>query len=484
MDKSKLIKSSQEQATGAWIDYLNQVRIDRLLQTLKNQDTNLADALSYIDKALSDIGEKIIERNRGDEKGMHGFIAEIAECGVGNARERIVGQAATYSWVNDNGPSDILRGTTEIQQKFVQSGGHLSLEAVRKHLEKYPDYLSNGRKYQIPQDHYDKIMEYLSMPESVANKLPTSNGDFSLRQWKEVHKFFEESGVSVQDIEPSHLSYDEVQRDTIGKTLNQEKDNLREKDKEIRREAYEESKPSFAEGVKATALGAALEGLTEFCLAIIKKRRTGKKIKDFSKDDWIEIGAGTGKGSLRGGVRGATVYTLTNFTATPGAVASAMVTAGFGVAEQVYRFRKGAVSELEFIENAEIICLDASVSALSTLLGQVAIPVPVLGAIIGNAIGMTLYSIGKDTLMGKEKAVIDKYISELQALDKTLDAEYQEYVVALNRGYLQFLSILSTAFSVDPEIAFRGSITLAQKLGVPTEDILDSHAKVVSYFTE
>lgn len=484
MEKSKLIKSSQEQATGAWIDYLNQVRLDRLLQALKNQDFNLAEALSNIDKALSRIGKEIIERDRGGEKGMHGFIAEIAECGVGNARERVAGKAAAYSWVNDNGPSDIIRGTTEIQQKFVQSGGHLSLEAVRKHLEKYPDYLSNGRKYQIPQDHYNKIMEYLSMPDSVANKLPTSNGDFSLRQWKEVHRFFEESGVSVQDIEPSHLSYDEVQRDTIGKTLNQEKDNLREKDKEIRREAYEESKPSFAEGAKATALGAVLEGSTEFCLAIIKKRRTGKKIKDFSKDDWIEIGADTGKGTVRGSVRGATVYTLTNFTATPGAVASAMVTAGFGVAEQVYRFRKGAVSELEFIENAEIICLDASVSALSTLLGQVAIPIPVLGAIIGNAIGMTLYSIGKDTLIGKEKAIIDKYISELEALDKTLTTEYQEYIVALNRDYLQFLGILSTAFSVDPTTAFKGSIALAQKLGVPTEDILDSHAKVVSYFTE
>ena len=79
MKSSNIIKSSQEQAIGAWIDYLNQVRIDELLKTLSEQDINLSDALAHIEWAVSTIGENIIERNRGGEKGMHGFIAEIAD---------------------------------------------------------------------------------------------------------------------------------------------------------------------------------------------------------------------------------------------------------------------------------------------------------------------------------------------------------------------------------------------------------------------
>lgn len=484
MKTTKVLKSSQEQAVGAWIDYLNQVRIDQLLKALSEQDVNLSDALSHIEWAVTNISENIIERNRGGEKGMHGFIAEIAECGIGNARERVAGQAASHVWIDDNGPSDILRGVTEIQQKFVQSGGHLSLKAVLEHLEHYPDYIANGGKYQIPKDHYDKIMEYLSMPESVANKLPTSNGEFSLRQWKEVHEFFETSGLSTSDLEPSTLSYDQVQKGTITDTLDQEKENLREQDESRRREAYEESKPTLSEGLKATAVGAAVEGATDFALAVFKKRKSGKKIKDFSSEDWNEIGLQTGKGATRGGVRGATVYTLTNFTATPGAVASAMVTAGFGVAQQVHRFRNGTVSELELIENAEIICLDASVSALSTLIGQVAIPVPILGAIIGNSIGMMLYNIGKEAFNEKEKEIIKQYLDEINALDEKLRVEYAKYVETLSQSYAKFLDILTTAFSTNAEVAFAGSVELALKFGVPADDILDSHAKVVSYFID
>ena len=78
---------------------------------------------------------------------------------------------------------------------------------------------------------------------------------------------------------------------------------------------------------------------------------------------------------MKGGIRGASIYTLTNFTATPAAVASAMVTATFGIAEQAYQLKQGNVDEQRFIENSEMLCLDASVSALSSFAGQVLIPV-------------------------------------------------------------------------------------------------------------
>ncbi len=71
---------------------------------------------------------------------MHGFIAEIAEVGIGNARRQILGHEADYRRVNDNGPVDLIRGSVEIQQKFVAAGGRFSLGAIAVHLEKYPEY--------------------------------------------------------------------------------------------------------------------------------------------------------------------------------------------------------------------------------------------------------------------------------------------------------------------------------------------------------
>ena len=172
----KVLRRNEEQAVASWINYLNQVRLDRLIEGLNNQEINFSDAINTLVSTMAKINETIIERNRGGLKGMHGFIAEVAECGVGNAREQILGKMPIYKWVNDNGPADLIRDGVEIQQKFVNSGNHLSLQAIKQHYSDYPWFLDGGRKYQIPADHYEKIKYLLSIPEEQANKMPKSNG--------------------------------------------------------------------------------------------------------------------------------------------------------------------------------------------------------------------------------------------------------------------------------------------------------------------
>ena len=201
----KVAKSDQEQAVASWINYLNQVRLDKLMNAIDTQNINFEKAMHTLKDTVETINKNIIERNRGGLKGMHGFIAEAAQVGVGNAREEIKGKAPIYEWVNDNGPVDLIKNGVDIQQKFVNSGNHLSLNAIKQHLEKYPDYIANGGKYQIPRDHYEKIKDLLSIPKDKANKMPTSTGEFSLKQWQEVHDFFKVGKVDFDDIEPSDL---------------------------------------------------------------------------------------------------------------------------------------------------------------------------------------------------------------------------------------------------------------------------------------
>ena len=484
MEAEKIVKTTQEQAVGAWIHYLNQVRINRMDALLKNQSGNLREAMKTIKESFSQIQETIIDRNRGGDKGMHGFIAEAAECGIGNARQKIIGKAAVYKWINDNSPDDLRRGLEHIQQKFVQSGGHLSLEAVKMHLQLYPQYLEDGYKYQIPKDHYDKIMEYLKIPEKTANKMATSTGDFSLRQWKEVHAFFEKNHVDPSKLEPSILKYNEVQKGTIATTFENEKKHLKKINKKQRDTIRQEHKPSLAEGIKATATSAAIEGATTFVTAVVKKRRSGKKLKDFSPEDWIEIAGESGKGTLKGGVRGASIYMLTNFTETSPAVASSIVTAAFGVAEQAHLFRIGKITEVQFIENAEIICLDTAVSALSSFAGQVLIPIPVIGTVIGNAVGTMIYKIGKDSLSAKEQAIIEQYLKDVTDLDEKLKQEYQQFIDDLNSCFADYMDLLEMAFDPDVEKALDGSAELAKRMGVPQEEILDNYDKITSYFLD
>ena len=142
MHMGKTVYSTQEQAAAAWIQYLYRVRIDRLQELLQIQGNNLETALATLDQTLETIKEEIINNGlgRGGTTGMHGFIAEVAECGVANARHQLEhGGVGPNVWIDDNGPADIERMGVLIQQKFSEAGGHLSLNAIKSHLKIYPD---------------------------------------------------------------------------------------------------------------------------------------------------------------------------------------------------------------------------------------------------------------------------------------------------------------------------------------------------------
>ena len=484
--KEELIKDNQEQAVASWVNYLNQVRLDRLMNRLSFESDNLKAAMKTLKETLNTIDKEIVNNGagRGGRTGMHGFIAEVAECGIRNARSQIRGEVPTCIWINDNGPDDLIRGNIHIQQKFSNNGNHLSLQAIKMHFEKYPDYLRNGEIYQIPSDHYEKIKWYKSISKEIADKKDTTKGDFSLKLWNEVHEFFDKENISFDSIEPSILDYDSVQRDTYENTLIKEKKHLKEINKERVDKAYFDNKPSFEEGLKVTISSAVIEGATDCCIEISKKRKDGKKIKDFSTDDWKDVFGETGIGLIKGGVRGSSIYALTNYTATPAAVANSIVTASFGIAELAYRLKNGDIDEETFLENSEVLCLDASVSALSSMAGEVLIPIPVLGAVIGNSVGTIIYHISKDFVSSKIDKLLDTYMKELNEYDEQLQSEYAEFIKALNDNMAKYLDILDRAFSPDIRMAFVGSIELAKELGISDAEILDTKEKIDSYFLD
>ena len=339
-----------------------------------------------------------------------------------------------------------------------------------------------GGKYQIPEDHYEQIKRLLSISEEQANKKFTSTGELSLKQWKEVHDFFENGTIKLQDIEPSKLKYDQVQMNRINDTIKGEKQSLREVDQKIRYDAYDASKPTLEQGAKVAAVSAAIEGGVAFVSAMAKKRKAGKRIGEFDSKDWEEVFKESGVSVVKGGVRGISIYALTNFIATPAAVASALCTASFGIAEQVHLLRTGKITEEQFIMNSEILCMDTSVSALSSFIGQALIPVPVLGAVIGNTVGTFLYQVAKDNLTKKEQKLIEGYLRYLYELEIALDKKYRKYINKLNEGLRIYYGMLERAFSPNYVEALDGSVTLAISFGIPSEELLKSISEVDEYF--
>lgn len=477
------LKRNQEQATAAWINYLNGIRIDGLLTTLRQQDANLEAAMASIKEAVRTIDIEIVARDRGHVKGMHGFIAEVAEVGVGNARELILGKEAINTLINNNGPVDFTRGAVDIQQKFYAGRGHFSLDAVAKHLERYPDFVKNGGKYQIPKDQFEIIQKLQAMPEKDAYKYLSRSGDgLSLKDWTKARNFFNNQSLTIDSIEPSTLDYHAVQKGRYAESLSGEMQSLQDTDQSLRVKAFQENGPTLGEGTRVAVVASILEGSAAFVVEVAKKRREGKSLKNFSEDDWSDVIGETGIGFAKGGVRGASVYVLSNYTATSAATASSIVTAGFGIAEQANRFRRGEITELEFIENAEKVALEAAVSAASSLVGQALIPVPVLGALIGNTVGLVIFKSVSSALTSYEEELIANFLATQEELDTQLSESHQILIDSLNESMAAYLDLLERAFSPNIEIAFLGSIELAKEVGVSADDVLTTAEEVSEYF--
>lgn len=283
-------------------------------------------------------------------------------------------------------------------------------------------------------------------------------------------------------VRPSLVTYDEVQLDRVSDTIKAEEAKIQAADKEKRQKVEAESTPSLQEGVKVAALSAVIESSFALATRIYHKLREGKKLHDFTVDDWKDIGLDTALGAVKGGIRGGGIYTLSNFAGTPTPVASALFSAMFGMIAQANKLSKGSISVGEFLDNCEVLCLDVSVSALCSIVGQTVIPIPVLGTVIGNAAGMFMYDIGKTFLSEKEQKLFERFNSEIYEYQLTLDGEYQELPNSLNEQLAKFSSLIELAFDENINMRVISSIERARFVGVPEEHILTSEDVAEQFF--
>lgn len=472
-----LIKSTQEQAVASWVSYLNQLRMNLFLENIFAEDMKLEQSLNELQKLKNFI--QTPEHILGNEFTKHGEIAENMQVRISNAENFMKGLKPEYSFdgIGRTAPEDYLKGFSKIQSKFYSGDdGRRSLNAVLEHLKKYPDFIKNGGQYEIPKDQHEQLVKLLKIkPSEMTNK--------QINILKVIRKFEQQEGVCFEKtINPTVINYSESQIETAGSVIKKEESKLKEQSQKNRDYAYTQSKTTISEGVKIVGVSGALEGGVSLLMAIHQKRKLGKKLSEFTEIDWKEVGFDTGKGAIKGGVRGGAVYGLTNFTATPASVATSFVTASYGIIALAIKKHRGEISTEEFIEQSEIVCLDVSISAVTSLIGQVAIPIPVLGAIIGNTCGMFMYGIAKEYLDEYEQLILKSYKNDLNLLNIKLDLHYENLLKQLREEFAKFSSIVELAFDTDVNIAFQSSVELSYYVGVNESNILKHIEDIDNFF--
>ena len=248
------------------------------------------------------------------------------------------------------------------------------------------------------------------------------------------------------------------------------------------RDVYENAaKASFEECLKAVKMGAIMEGGIELLVSTVKKRRE-KPFTQFEARDWLEIGTKTCMSSLKGGVRGGSLYALTNYAKTPAPIATAMITAVFGIAENLGDLQKGNQNMCGFITKSETVAIDASVSALSALIGQAVIPIPIVGPLAGNIVGTLLFGVFKNHLSEAEQTAIETRMRYFKDLETCLSEKQMILLEHLKDRVGKFDHMMSQAFSNDVQAAFHGSTSLATVADVKPDLILKSKSDIDKFF--
>ncbi len=496
MISEQTIDNNLEQGIASYVDYLNNIRLTDLMNSLEsiltseteklsNLANKSANALSNLDWAKTEI-DNLININRGGETGVHGFISEYAETGIRNARDVFQGLQKSVTLLNDNGPADILLQGKEVQMKFYTN----ILEEIRQ-ASNY-DQMS----MMFPKDHVEVIEKIMGGAKSVE-----FNGNIlSNSQINNIRKAIEDEsvlrGVSYDKwLEASVNKYKDVQKGAINQMLSGEVNDINrqtakqksdiKKESDIDRiKAQQEAQPSFGEASKVAGIGAAVQGGLNLGIFVYRKHKDGKEVWDFDIDDWKECGVSTAKGTIKGGISGYAIYGLTNVCHLAAPSAGAITSGTFGLSNAIVKYRKGDVDTDEFIDLVTLNAIDATGAAIGAAIGQTIIPIPVVGALVGSIVATTVLSLGKGVLNKHEIEVINLYQERVNAFVDKLDEEYQVKLDELLNKYHKLGELQQYSFdiNINVQLRFVSSINLAKVVGVPEKKILKSENEIDEYF--
>ncbi len=389
------VEQSGLSATVAW---LKSIRLSKLLEQMQAIDFRKENALNELE-ALTQSVDELISSNRGGDTAIHGFIGERAQVFLSNAWSIINGETKSCELIDDNGMTDYFERGISIQQKACKSNGWLGVDHVLRHREKYPEF--HG-KYQIPKDFYETYVKIGNMSQSAADRLSRHERNL----WNKIQKV-KQAGIVV---EPMKVTYSEIQPDRIYDTIdNQRKELLSEAEKQ-NEFAVEAHKPTAKACIQTAVISSVAEGFLSGSAKVLEKRVSGKRFRDFDKDDAKDIGRATAEGTVKGAVRGIAVYLTENFTPIPGVVAGGAVTVAFESGKAIKKYADGHISEQECAKAIGKSAITASAGALGAKLGREICPIPIIGEVVGGFLFAFFANKGFNLIKVSQNSVL--YLSD------------------------------------------------------------------------
>lgn len=458
--------SVQDQLTSAIVEDYNITRIKNEISQLNIQDGCFMKATREIDAARDFISNP--SRILGSDTTKHGEIAEVVEVQVRRAKDFLENKtpSATFEGVSRTAREDYLINNIAVQSKYI-NGLNNNLRHVIEHMEKYSNFGRDGSYYHIPKNHFETILK-IHNGEQVEGLSPKT-----IHAIKEkIDEIQSKSGQPFTNVvKPGISEYPEVQQGEVLKTLDKHQQELDQQNEKIKEKIQEQHQASISEGLKAAGTAAAVGASLSLATSLYIKYRSGKNVfkGELDTEDWKEIGVKAGKTAIFSGITGGAVYALTNCAGLSAPIAGAFVTATKGVTSLVQDFHQGNISFEEFQVNAIYLCADSAGVGLATIIGQTAIPIPIVGAVLGSLAGKLVCSI----ILGEDKKLAQEMEKSMQQFIGKIDCQYQDLVNKINLEFDHIKDLRSIAFDIQSNIDLvTSSVNLARMHGVQESKIL------------
>ena len=444
------------QVAAAWASLEAAGRASDLTAALRSQDMAFLNAMRETQAVRDFIGSP--GNILGSAATKHGEIAEQVTVGISRAQDILLGRAptATFDGISRIGPVDYRMGGLDIQSKYYNSLSN-SLDGVSEHAAKYPGF--NG-EYHIPRDQFEQMS-----PDMIAS---------AERQ----------VGRAIQ---PGEGTYDEVQQGRVHDTIRDRESELARENDNLKRQAQADHGPTWMGAAQAAGIGAAVGGGVGLVQGVWVKYREGKNPfkGDFSVRDWMDVGVPATQGAAGGAVAGGSLYWLTNSTSLSAPFAGAVVSGLMGIGTLIGQYQSGSISGGEFVDMSQIVMMDAAIVGAYTFAGQILIPVPMLGAVIGSVVGKFVASAIQRALGDAESELMAQLREYERAALARLDAAFREHIRRLDARFGNLERLADAAFDPDANAALRlnASVRFAQAIGVSDDLILKSTADLDAYMT-
>lgn len=377
-------------------------------------------------RSLKDISNYKINPEYRDAniKQQAGFSAEVKSTAKANAEKIINRETSRRIRTDDIGSvndqicdtldidqfGNIIKGS-EAQLKFV---GNNADEAFNKLISKdYKKYLDAGVKLEVPSDYYDGILK--KADEEIQ----------SLE--KQIKALTDKGELEKAALKKQKLSDCQKVKDNLKKSSVSNEEALQARLNPLKSTVKDVAKLSHRAGVEAAQISALVSG----SISIIKNM-AGALSGDIDAEDAVEnvindtAGAaavgyctgflGAGVKSLMQNAKSETIRTLSKTN-----LAGAMVTVAVSAAGTMSRYFRGEISGLECLEDLGEQGTGMISSALFTAVGEIVIPVPVIGGMIGGMVGYAIASASYGVLLqslkdekrsAEERAIIEQACSE------------------------------------------------------------------------